>query len=195
MSVPNRLALQHGYRHLGPDQTRMAETFLHEATDMLHMVLLTLDGPEAKEAKLATAHHLLVDAVNALGRARVYIPGIRTYAVIIVTNSEPDADRELDRLHEIATQLLWQNHAILPARSQAQPLAPEDEAQLAAVVRELAVQAKIGQAMRHKWLVVTALLSVLAPVVGVGLVVLALASGTMAALELARGAAPPVLPA
>jgi hypothetical protein len=196
---PNSLALQHSYRHLGPEQTRTAETFLRDAAEMLHMVLLTLDGPgegrEAKEAKLASAHHLLVDAVTALGKARVYLPGVRTYAVNIVTNGEPDPDRELDRLHEIATQLLWQNHAVLPARTQAQPLAPEDEAQLAAVVRNLAVSAKIGQAMRHKWLVATALLGALAPVLGVGLVVLALASGAMAAVELARGASPPVLPA
>lgn len=196
---PTSLALQQSYRDLGPEHARMAETFLRDAADMLHMVLLTLEGPgegrEAKEAKLATANHLLVEAVTALGRARVYVPGVRTYAVNIVTNSEPDHDRELDRLHEIATQLLWQNHAVLPARKQAQPLAPEDEAQLAAVVRELAVHAKIGQAMRHKWLVATALLGALAPVLGVGLVVLALASGAMAAVELARGAAPPVLPA
>lgn len=196
---PNSLALQHSYRHLGPEQAHRAETFLRDAADMLHMVLLTLDGPgegrDAKEAKLATANHLLVDAVTALGRARVYVPGIRTYAANIVTNSDPDADRELDRLHEIATQLLWQNHAVLPARTQAQPLGPEDEAQLAAVVRGLAVHAKIGQAMRHKWLVAMALLGALAPMLGVGLVVLALASGAMAAVELARGAAPPVLPA
>ncbi|MFV8756497.1 hypothetical protein ACNOYE_38620 [Nannocystaceae bacterium ST9] len=199
MHVPNSLALQHSYRHLGPEQTRKAEGFLHDATEMLHMVLLTLDGPgegrEAKEAKLANVHKLMVDAVIALGRARVYLPGVRTYAVNIVTNGEPDADRELDRLHEIATQLLWQNHAVLPARTQAQPLAPEDEAQLAAVVRDLAVQAKIGQAMRHKWLVATALFSVLAPVLGLGLLVFAIASGAMAGIELTRGAAPPVLPA
>ncbi len=199
MIVPNNLALQHSYRHLGPEQTRMAEGFLHDAADMLHMALLSLDAPgedrEAKAAKLATIHPLLVDAVTALGRARVYLPGVRTYAVNIVTNSEPDADREFDRLHEIATQLLWQNHAVLPARTQAQPLAPEDEAQLAAVVRDLAIQGKISQAMRHKWLVASALLTALAPVLGVGMVVLAIASGAMAAIELARGSAPPVLPA
>lgn len=196
---PNSLALQHSYRHLGPEQTRHAEIFLRDAAELLHMALLTLDGPgegrEAKEAKVATVNHLLVEAVTALGRARVYVPAVRTYAVNIVTNSERDPNRELDRLHEIATQLLWQNHAVLPARRQAQPLAPEDEAQLAAVVRELAVHAKIGHAMRHKWLVATALLGALAPMLGVGLFVLALASGAMAAVELARGAAPPVLPA
>lgn len=199
MTVPNSLALQHSYRHLGPEQTRQAESFLRDAAELLHMVLLTLDGPgvgrEAKEAKLASANHLLIEAVTALGRARVYVPGIRTYAVNIVTNSEPDPDRELDRLHEIATQLLWQNHAVLPARTQALPLAPEDEAQLAAVVRDLAVHAKIIQAMRHKWLVATALLGALAPMLGIGLLVLALASGTMAAFELVRGSAPPVVPA
>ncbi len=199
MAFTNSLALQRSYRHLGPEQAQLAEGHLHDATEALHMALLTFDGPDdegrdAKHAKVASVRRLLVEAVTALARARVYVPGIRTYAVNIVTNSEPELDRELDRLHEIATQLLWRNHAVLPARVQAQPLAPEDEAQLAQVVRELAVQARIGRAMRHKWLVATALFGLLAPALGVGLYLLALASGAIAAVELARGAAPPVLP-
>ena len=62
-------------------------------------------------------------------------------------------------------------------------------------VHELANHARIDRAMRHKWLVATALFGMLAPVLGAALVVLALVSGTFAALELVRGAAPPVLPA
>lgn len=197
--MPNSLALHNGYRQLGPEQALDAEAFLRTADDMLHMVLLTLDGPgegsEAKLAKLASAQSLLVEAVTALGRARVYVPAVRTYAVNIVTNSEPDLDRELDRLHQLAASLLWHNHAVLPARVQGQPLAPEDEAQLALVVRELAVQAKISQALRHKWLVAGALFGLLTPVLGLALLVPALASAAMGALELARGASPPVLPA
>jgi hypothetical protein len=199
MRIPESPALQHGYRHLGPEQARDAEVFLRTADDMLHMVLLTLDAPaegrEAKLARLASAQGLLVEAVTALGRARVYVPGVRTYTVDFVTNGEPDLDRELDRLHQLAASLLWHNHAVLPVRAQGQPLAPEDEAQLALVVRELTTQAKLAQALRHKWLVASAVFGLLTPVLGLALLVPALASGAIAAIELARGAAPPVLPA
>lgn len=193
--VSNSLALQHSYRQLGPEGQIPAERHLSSAADALNMALLTIDGSmddgrNAKHGRVATARHFLVEAVTSLARARVYVPGIRTYAVNIVTTSEAELDREIVRLHELATQLLWRNHAFLPARLQAQPLAPEDEAQLAAVVRELGVQARLDRMMRHKWLVATAVFGLLAPAVGVGLVVLAVASGTAAAIELARAATP-----
>lgn len=195
MVVSNSLVLQHSYRHLGPEAHAAAERHLSVAADALNMALLTIDGSAddertAKHSRVATARHFLAEAVTALARARVYVPGIRTYAVNIVTTSEPDLDRELARLHELATQLLWRNHSFLPARIQAQPLAPEDEAQLAAVVRELGVHARIDRLMRHKWLVATAIFGLLAPAVGVGLVLLAIASGTAAAIEIARAATP-----
>jgi hypothetical protein len=197
MAVPNILVLQHGYRHPGPESHAAAECHLSAAADALHMAILTLDGSAddertAKQSRVATARHILVEAVTALARARVYVPGIRTYTVNIVTNSEPELDRELFRLHELATALLWRNHSFLPARVQAQPLAPEDEAQLAAVVRELGIQARIDRMTRHKWLFATAVFGLLAPVVGLGLVVLAVASGAAAAIELARTNTPPL---
>jgi hypothetical protein len=200
MPAPNALVLQHSYRHLGPEQHAAALRHLSTATDTLHMALLTLDGSpddgrDAKHGRAATARNLLAEAVVSLARAKVYVPGVRTYAVNVVTTTEPDIDRELARLHELTSKLLWRNHALLPARDDAQPLAPEDEAQLALVVRELATHARIDRAMRHKWLVAAALFGMLAPAVGVALYVLALVSGTFAALELVRGAAPPVLPA
>lgn len=204
MVVPNSLVLQHSYRHLGPDQLTEAQRHLDSASDALHMALLTLDGSpddgrDAKQDRAATARHLLAEAVVALGRARVFVPGLRTYAVNVVTTSERDVDRELARLHELTSKLLWRNHTLLPARANAEPLAPEDEAQLARVVHELANHARIDRAMRHKWLVATALFGLLAPIIGGGglgaaLVVLALVSGTFAAFELVRGSAPPVLP-
>lgn len=200
MAVPNSLVLQHGYRQLGPEDHYRAKRHLSVAVDALNMALLTLDGStddgrDAKQGRAATARHFLAEAAVGLARARVYIPGIRTYAVNVVTTSEPDLDRELARLHELTTKLLWRNHAVLPPRKQAAPLAPEDEAQLAAVVRELATHARIDRAMRHKWLVAAAMFGVLAPVLGVALYLLAALSGTVAVVELARGAAPPVLPA
>jgi hypothetical protein len=193
MAIPNSLVLQHSYRQLGPEAHAAAERPLSSAADALHMALLTLDGStdderNAKHGRAATARHLLVEAVTALARAKVHVPGVRTYAVNIVTTSEADLDRELARLHELASQLLWRNHSVLPARVQAQPLAPEDEAQLAAVVRELDLQSRRDRLMRHKWLVATAVFGLLAPVVGLGLVVLAFASGAAAAVEIARTA-------
>lgn len=200
MAIPNSLVLQHDYRHLGPEAHAGAEGHLSSAVEALNMVMLTLDGSpddgrEAKLGRAATARHFLAEAAVSLARARVHVPGVRTYAVNVVAATEPDVDRELARLHELTSKLLWRNHALLPARLEGQPLAPEDEAQLAAVVRELATHARIDRAMRHKWLVAAAMFGVLAPVLGVALYVLAVVSGTVAAVELARGAAPPVLPA
>ncbi|WP_146157721.1 hypothetical protein [Enhygromyxa salina] len=199
MAVPNSMALQHGYRHLGPDVQNRAAPHLSVAVDALNMALLTLDGSpdegrDAKQGRAATARHFLAEAALGLARARVYIPGVRTYAVNVVTATERDVDRELTRLHELTTKLLWRNHQVLPARTQASPLDPEDEAQLAAMVRELATHARIDRAMRHKWLVAAALFGGLAPVLGVALYLLAAVSGTVAVVELARGA-PPLLPA
>lgn len=200
MVVPNSLVLQHSYRHLGPEAHAAAQRHLLAAADTLNMALLTLDGSpddsrEAKQGRAASARHFLAEAVVSLARARVYVPGVRTYAVNVVTTSERDVDRELARLHELTSKLLWRNHAVLPARHQAEPLGPEDEAQLAAVVNALTAHARIDRAMRHKWLVAAALFGVLAPILGVALYLLAAVSGTFAAVELARGAAPPVLPA
>jgi hypothetical protein len=188
----NSSVLQHGYRHIGPGEQLAAERHLIAAADALNMVLLTLDGSpddgrDAKHARAASARHLLAEAVVALARARVYVPGVRTYAVNVVTTTEPDLDRELARLPELTSTLLWRNHWVLPGRTRGQPLAPEDEAQLALVVRDLATQARIGRALRHKWLVATALFGMFAPVLGVALYLLAVVSGTFAVVELARG--------
>lgn len=195
MAVTHSLVVQHSYRQLGPEAYAAAEPHLSVAADALHMALLTIDGSTdnertAMQSRVANARHILVEAVTALARARVYIPGIRTYAVNIVTNSEPELDRELARLHELATQLIWRNHHFLPARTQAQPLAPEDEAQLAAVVRELGLNARINRAMRHKWLIATAVSGLLAPVVGLGMVAVAVGCAAGAAIELARTTTP-----
>ncbi|MCA9699124.1 MAG: hypothetical protein KC431_16495 [Myxococcales bacterium] len=196
-SIPHSL-LQHGYRHVGAEQAALDH--LLRASDALNMALLTLEGSEdegreAKLARIANARHFIVDAVTALARARVYVPGIRTYAINVVTTGERDVDRELGRLHQITTSLLWRNHAFLPAQRPFDPLSPEEEAQLAEVVRDLAAGARIERAMRHKWIVGAACFGLLAPMLGAALYLLALASATMAAVELARGAAPPALPA
>jgi hypothetical protein len=129
--VPNSLVLQHSYRHLGPSEQLAAQRHLIAAADALNMALLTLDGSpddgrDAKHARAASARHFLAEAVIGLARARVYVPGVRTYAVNVVTTTEPDLDRELARLHELTSKLIWRNHSVLPGRNHAQPLAPED---------------------------------------------------------------------
>ncbi len=196
----DRSASPHGYRYVDREHAERAQSHLRDAADALSMSLLTLDGTldegrEGKLARAASARHLLAEAVTALAKARVYNPEIRTYAVNVVTSSERDVDRELARLHEVATALTWRNHAVLPTRDQAEPLAPEDEAQLAAVHRDLAAHARLSRATRHKWLLGAALFGVLGPVLGVGLYLLAAFSGAMAAVELARSSPPPALPA
>ena len=191
MVTPNSLVLQHSYRHLGPEAHAAAQGPLSVAADALNMAILTLegspdDGREAKRERALSARGFLAEAAHALARARVHIPGIRTYAVNVVTNAERDVDRELTRLHDLCAKLLWRNHAVLPARREAEPLAPEDEAQLALVVRELATHARIDRAMRHKWLVATAVFGSLAPTLGVAMILVASATGALALVELAR---------
>lgn len=200
MVAPNSLALQCSYRQLGAEGCGAAIAYLEEADDALNMALLSLegspdDGWADKARHAATARRLLAEAVVQLARARVYVPGVHTYAVNVVTANESDVERELVRLRGLTTTLLWRNHALLPARSEGQPLAPEDEAQLEAMVRDLATHARIDRAMRHKWLMAAALLGALAPLFGVALVFLAAISTAAGAVELARGASPPVLPA
>ena len=195
MAIPTSLVLQSSYRHIGPEAFDRARAYLQDAVEALNMALLTLEGSpdDSRESKLrraANARRFLADAASDLARARVFVPGIHTYAINVVTTTEPDVERELNRLHELTTKLLWRNHNVLPARVAAEPLAPEDEAQLAAVVRDLATQARINQAMRHKWFAAATVFGLLAPVLGVALYVLAAASMTLAAVELARGSVP-----
>lgn len=135
---------------------RAAGRHLATASDALSLALLTLSGErgEDRREKLRRAEQargFLVEAVTALSRARIYVPGIRTHALPVVMATEANLDAELQRLHQIATRLLWQNHAHLPARLQAKPLAPEEEAQLAVVLQGIARGARIERALRYKW--------------------------------------------
>jgi hypothetical protein len=153
-----------------------ARRHLVNASDALSMAMLALSGNlgerSGKLARAEQARTFLLEAATSLSRARVYVPGIRTHSLQVVMAWMGDADAELVRLNHIATRLLWQNHKYLPARLQAKPLAPEDEAQLANVVRGLAPSGKIKRALRDKWsaivLVVFAFaLAVSFPVTGV----------------------------
>lgn len=180
---------------------RAAERPLREAGEALHLAILSLEGPgDGEEPDLegarmrqgAQARSFLVEAVRALGHARLYLPSIRVFSVPVILAVDPDLDAELARLHQLATRLLWYNHAVLPARRQAHPLQPHEEAQLAVLVRGLARTARTGRALRHAWLATALMVAVVAPTLGIVAVSLVLATvvAAVAALHIARAAAP-----
>jgi hypothetical protein len=181
-----------------------AERPLREAGEALHLAVLCLEGEDerdgegARQRMAAQARSFLVEAVRALGRARIYIRAIRAYTIPVIMAVEPDLDGELARLHQIATRLLWYNHPYLPARGQADPLRPEEEAQLAVLVQVLARTARIDRALRHAWIAAAAAVAVLTPLLGVAAISLVLATVAVvaAALQLGRvRIAPAELPA
>jgi hypothetical protein len=153
-AAPNLHAL--AYRDTVADRlSARAQRHLQAASDALSMALLSLAGDDNdrgdKWSRADAARNFLAEAVTELSRARIYNPRVRTHAVPVLLTIESAPDAELHRLHQIATRLLWQNHMHLPARLQAKPLAPEEEAQLAVVFAGLARNARIDRALRYKW--------------------------------------------
>lgn len=151
----------------GADASCQASRFLGAARDALSMALLTLGDPDeestaAKRARAAQARSFLAEAVTSLSRARIHVPGIRTHALPVVMATEPNIDAELLRLHQIGTRLTWQNHRFLP-RSESMPLDPEEEAQLAVVVRGLARNERFS---RYRYSVAALAGAIVAPFVG-----------------------------
>lgn len=180
-----------------------AERPLREAGEALNLAILSLahEGEEAaslesRQRRAAQARSFLVEAVHALGRARTFVPSIRAYSVPVIMAVEPDVEAELGRLHQIATRLLWYNHALLPARGQGSPLRPEDEAQLAVMVRGLARNARLDRALRHAWLGMAASVAVLTPTLGLVAVAVLMTTVVMiaAALQLGGAIRPGVTP-
>ncbi len=133
-----------------------AGAHLGRASDALSMALLALAGEGDddrgdKWRRAEQARALLAEAVTALSRARVYSPSIRTHALPVLLDTASTPGAEIHRLHGIATRLLWQNHRHLPAKLQAKPLPPDEEAQLAVVLAGLARHNRIGRAFRSRW--------------------------------------------
>lgn len=194
------LASQGAYRGaavVAHGQRGQAGRHLRAASEALSLAVLTLgeapaDHPAAKRHRADTARSFLVEAVTALSRARIYVRGVHTHALPVVLASERNPDAELGRLYEIATRLLWKNHAYLPAKAQAKPLPPDEEAQLAVLLDGLARSARIARVTRYKWLGAGAMalgvgFAIGAPLVGsaVGLVTIA---GGLWQLRRERGA-------
>jgi hypothetical protein len=191
------LRLAHTYRGVTLDarSRRNARQALSEARDALHFALLTLDEPTDRSThaaweRIAKARGFLAEAVHALSKARVHVPGVRTLALPALMATLPNAADETLRLHQIATKLLWNNHAHLPYRAEAKPLTDEDEAQLARVLRILDGQRKVSRVLRHKWIAGAALAAGLSPLLGLPAGLVAVACGLLEANEIRKAAQP-----
>jgi hypothetical protein len=175
-----------------------AERPLRAAGEALNLAVLCLEdadeeeGPAARQRRAAQARGFLVEASLALGRARVFLPAIRGYSVPVILAIEAEPEAELGRLHQIATRLLWYNHALLPTRGQVSPLRPEDEAQLAVLVRGLARTARLDRVLRHAWIGAAVAVAVLGPTLGITAVALLMTAVVMlvAAVQLGRWVRP-----
>jgi len=182
-ALPQTLALRHVYRGDAGETSTAAGPHLEAAADALAMALLCLEdvGDGERSWRVEQVRGLVAEAVTALSRARVYDPRIRTLALPFVMASEPRTDAERSRLHNIVTRLLFQNHQHLPARLQAKPLAPEEEAQLAVVLAGLARNARIADALRHPWAAAALGMAAAGPLLGAPIIGAVVAVGTVVA--------------
>ena len=155
-----------------------AARHLVAARDAINLALLCVEG-EAGQERAAQARSFMVEAVTAISRARIYIPGLRSYSVPVIMATVPEIEAEFARLHQMATRLLWWNHAWLPVRRQATPLEPEDEAQLAVLIQDLARNARIDRALRYRHIAAAVFLTALFPLLG--MLAAGLAAGVLAA--------------
>jgi hypothetical protein len=176
------LAVRHVYREEAA-ASKAAAPHLQAAADALAMALLCLEGDGHGDRRWRADHAraLLAEAATSLSRARVHEPRIRTLALPFVLASEARPEAELSRLHHIATRLSFQNHPYLPARRQAGPLPPEDEAQLAVVVADLAPPARLAHMLRNRWTITALGVAIVGPMLGAPLLAATVAVGTMVA--------------
>lgn len=200
MSAAKDLMLHdEAYRGDGGEIAYAGHAQLVVAADALTMALLTLSGELDEDrgdkiGRAAQARGFLVEAVTALSRARIYNPRIRTLALPTLLGTERRIESELSRLHQIATRLLWQNHKYLPARLQAKPLPPEEEAALRDVFRGLARHARIGRALRHRGSIVMMTLLLIAPLFAIPLMYVVGLASVCAALGVVAAARRCALP-
>jgi hypothetical protein len=176
------LAVRHVYREEAAATKDAAAPHLQAAADALAMALLCLEGDAHGDRwRAEQARSLLAEAATSLSRARIHEPRIRTLAMPLIMATEARPEAELSRLHHIGTRLSFQNHRFLPARRQAGPLPPEDEAQLAVVVADLTPPARLARALRHRWAITALGIAVVGPLVGAPLLAATVAVGTMVA--------------
>ncbi|TPV97174.1 MAG: hypothetical protein B7733_01155 [Myxococcales bacterium FL481] len=201
MPLPSHhsLELTRSYRSqssAASDDPGLIGRLLRDASEALAMALLTLDSDGAdesrheKHSRAAKARSLLAEAVTALSRAKVYLPKIHTYAVPAVMASVRGVDRELSRLHQLASTLTMRNCDLLPGRRADTPLSPADEAQLRQVLEELRLQSKLGRVARYRWLGFAVCLAALTPAFGGATAALALICAAGAVWQLSRARQP-----
>lgn len=198
-SVHSALALARSYRAHAlaeSDEAGYIDRQLHDASEALAMALLSLESDGSDESRherhnrAAKARSLLAEAVTALSRAKVYVPGIHTYAVPAVMASASGVDNELSRLHQLASTLTLRNYNLLPGRRAETPLSPADEAQLRRVFEGLRLQSKLGRLARYRWLGFAACFGALSPLLGGASAALAVACAAVAAWQLSRESQP-----
>ena len=181
------LAGRGGYRDATDGADPVVRRRLRQSGDALRMAALALSSsPEDGELRnrVSQGRALLAEAVVALAQARVHLPRLRTYHLPIVTTKMGGVESERARLHALSLELMFWNHAYLPPVPQALPLTEEEEEQLAAVVRELRGQHRVGRILTRawdlRWHLLAGASAVAAPFLGAWL-----ALGTLAASVLA----------
>ena len=169
------------------DRAEAVAADLDAAREALQLALLVLEGDGEAErtlsrrlAQTTQARACIGEALTALGRARVFVPGVCTHPIAAVVAGGGDLEGERRRLHHLASRLLWSNHALLPTRPLAPPLRPEDEAQLARVVDGLARHAQVDRSLRFAWLPLLLSMIALGPIYGVPTFGLWIAAATAA---------------
>jgi hypothetical protein len=73
-------------------------------------------GGGARSRHAQAARGILAEAVLSLARAAVHVPGLRTCTTDVIFAENPNVTLELRRLHQIATQLWWENSPRFPTK-------------------------------------------------------------------------------
>ena len=165
---------QHSYRGSQDDELSglSAQAELQSAADAIHLAILTIahhagdDRPGVVSRRIRRVQRHLLEASQALSRAKVYVPGIWTYSSAVIIDQDPSPEREIARLNRLTSALATRNHNILPPLPTGHPLSPEEEAQLAHVTRAVSPRGKNEQFSRAGWLIAAATTFLLAPILG-----------------------------
>lgn len=177
-----------GYRsaHREDKQSCDSRTELQSAAHAIHLAILAVahhagdDRPEVVEQRIHRVQQLLLEATQALSRAKIYVPGIWSYSPAVVLDQDPSPKREIARLNGLTMALATRNHRVLPSLPQALPLSEEEEAQLAVVSDSVSLAGRHRQLSRYGWWATAALAFALAPLLGVLGVAMALACAGVA---------------
>lgn len=172
-----------GYRLAHGEEHKLGDSLndLQCAANAIHLAILAVthhvgdDRPEVVEQRIRRVQQLLLEATQALSRAKIYVPGIWSYSSAVVLDQDPIPEREIARLNRITSALASRNHRVLPSLPEAIPLSAEEEAQLAVVSDSVSLAGRHRQLSRYGWWVAAALAFGLVPFLGMLGVAVALA--------------------